>query len=93
MERARYGAVGVETPHGTHVSSTDRSVWAIGLACVAAGFAIASRGVGGATTGVLAIPNTTTGALMLTASLLLYVFGLFAPVSSRSGRSGGPWSG
>jgi len=67
-------------------SVRDRSGLLITLAGVAAGIAIVSRGSGGMATSVLAIPNTTTGGLILTTSLLLYLVGLFAPVSNRNRR-------
>ena len=47
---------------------------------------IASPRVGGMTAGLLAVPATTTWALVLAASLGLYVAGLFAPLGGKDPR-------
>jgi hypothetical protein len=44
---------------------------------------IASVPFGGVASGLVAIPSLTMGAMGLAASLLLYVVGLFAPVSNN----------
>lgn len=74
-------------------STRDWSAWPTALGGLAAGLAtvlsmapggvpidIASPRVGGLTVGLVAMPSTTTGALVLAAGLALYVAGLFAPV-------------
>ena len=44
---------------------------------------IASPRVGGMTAGLLAMSSTTTSALVLAASLALYVAGLLAPLGAK----------
>jgi hypothetical protein len=76
----------------------DWSSWATALGGVATGLAIvwstlrgdgapidnALPGVHGITAGLVAMPSTTTGALVLAAGLVLYTAGLFAPLGDRS---------
>ena len=73
------------------------SAWATVLGGLAAGLAIVGSmppgggipidfvapRVGGMTAGLVPMPGTATGALVLAASLLLYAAGLFAPVGER----------
>jgi len=75
----------------------DWSAWATAVGGVTAGFAIvwalppghwvsiniAPLSVGSMTTGLVTMPPTTTGALVLATGLALYVAGLFAPLSRR----------
>lgn len=80
-------------------STRDWSAWPTALGGLAAGLAIvlsmpqggvpidiASPRVGGLTSGLVAMPSTTTGALVLAAGLVLYVAGLFAPFGGRNRR-------
>jgi hypothetical protein len=72
---------------GTH----DWSTWATALGSLAAGFVVAlsmSPGGDGMRPRLMAMPGMTPGGPVLAASLLLYVVGLFAPLSSRSRRPG-----
>lgn len=81
-------------------STRDWSAWATTLGALAAALAIVlsvppgdgvpidtvSSAVGGLTAGPLAMPATTAGVLALTAGLVLYVAGLFAPLVRRRWR-------
>ena len=83
----------------TAFSTRDWSAWPTALGGLAAGLAIvlsmppdgvaidiASPRVGGLTAGLVAMPSTTQGALILATGLVLYVAGLFTPSLGRSRR-------
>jgi hypothetical protein len=81
-------------------STREWPAWATSLGGIAAGLVIvlsmppgvvvtidlASPRVGGLTTGLVPMPSTTTGAVVLAAGLVLYLGGLFAPLSDRTRR-------
>ena len=81
-------------------STREWPAWTTSLGGIAAGLVIvlsmppavvvpidlASPRVGGFTTGLVPMPSTTMGAVVLAAGLVLYVAGLFAPFRDRSRR-------
>ena len=82
-------------------STREWPAWATSLGGIAAGLVIvlsmppgvvvpidlASPRAGGLTIGLVPMPSTTTGAVVLAAGLVLYVAGLFAPFRGRTRRS------
>ncbi len=98
IEPAQFAPAAAAMPETRAPSSTrDWSPWATTLGGLAAGLAIVlsmppgegapidimSPRVGGMTTRLVAMPLTTTWALVLAASLGLYVAGLFAPLGGK----------
>jgi hypothetical protein len=82
---------------GAPSSTSDWSAWATALGGLGVGFAIVSAplgdaapieiampGIRGITAGLIAMPSTTMGTLVLAAGLVLYVAGLFGPLGNRS---------
>ena len=98
IDQAQFAPAAAAMPEtGARSSTRDWWTWARALGGLAAGLTIvlsmppgerapidiASSRVGGIAVGLVAMPATTTEALVLAAGLLLYVAGLFAPLGGR----------
>ena len=102
LEKRSFGETDASVMRETRAPSSTREwpAWATSLGGIAAGLVmvlsmlpdvvvpidLASPRVGGVTAGLVPMPSTTTGTVVLAAGLVLYVAGLFAPFQGRTRR-------